>query len=241
MIEPTLVMLHKQLREAFKSPRDFWRALREYTAGTRRRTRITDIDGLAEFLDTRASHVAQTALYGYLRTRAGARYPELFANDDFMISVNRAKWRMWLACLSDLAVFSGGLLANRTGKEVSGLMTGVCEAILARTGVPEDAGEAFEEHAAGLRARIAATDFFAVGDDESAFTVSPDALVESAPVIEKLRELDGEIVRNSVRFRWQEVRRDLRRGLDADAVLAGAAAGSQTAPTSAGPAAPGAL
>ena len=31
--------------------------------------------------------------------------------------------------------------------------------------------------------------------------------------------LDEEIVRNSVRFRWQEVRRELRATLDVDAVL----------------------
>jgi hypothetical protein len=38
-------------------------------------------------------------------------------------------------------------------------------------------------------------------------------------VIENLKELDEEIVRNSVRFRWQEIRRDLRRNLNAEAVL----------------------
>ena len=32
--------------------------------------------------------------------------------------------------------------------------------------------------------------------------------------------LDEEIVRNSVRFKWQEIRRELRAKLDADAVLA---------------------
>jgi hypothetical protein len=34
--------------------------------------------------------VVQTALYGYLRTRTGSLYPELFSNDAFMISVNNA-------------------------------------------------------------------------------------------------------------------------------------------------------
>ena len=43
---------------------------------------IADRDSLAAFLGTRASHVAQTSLYGYLRTRAGTRFPELFENPD---------------------------------------------------------------------------------------------------------------------------------------------------------------
>ena len=39
---------------------------------------------------------------------------------------------------------------------------------------------------------------------------------------DELKQYDAEIVRGSVRFRWQEVRRDLRRDLDAEAVLASA-------------------
>jgi hypothetical protein len=217
-------MLHKQFRDAFKAPHEFWRALRDYVAGTARLTEITDPDGLAEFLDTRASHVAQTALYGYLRTRAGTSYPELFTNDDFMISVNRAKWRMWLACLSDLSVFAGGLIANRSELDdarAAALMHFVCATVLSQTGTPADAGDQFGGHAEALQTRIAGTRFTIIADDDSAFTESPAALVECAPVIESLKELDSEIVRNSVRFRWQEVRRDLRRGLDAQSVLSG--------------------
>ena len=71
-----------------------------------------------------------------------------------------------------------------------------------------------------LRARLAACDWAAVQDDETAFVESPSALVRWAPVIEDLKRLDEEIVRNSVRFRWQEIRRDLRRELDANALIA---------------------
>jgi hypothetical protein len=37
--------------------------------------------------------------------------------------------------------------------------------------------------------------------------------------MDELKQLDEEIVRNSVRFRWQEVRRDFARHLDVQAVL----------------------
>ena len=40
-----------------------------------------------------------------------------------------------------------------------------------------------------------------------------------APVKDELKELDEEIVRNSVRFRWQEVRRDFARHVDYRALL----------------------
>jgi hypothetical protein len=45
-------------------------------------------------------------------------------------------------------------------------------------------------------------------------------------VIDNLKQLDEEIVKNSVRFHWQEVRRDFLRYFDAAAILQdGAAAG----------------
>ena len=187
----------------------------------RRRT-IADIAALRHFLDTRASHVAQTTLYGYLRTRAGTRHPVLFEDDAFVVSINHAKWQMWLACLSDLSVFAGGLLARRSRAGAAAAGTAVRRAvdeILVHTGTPDDSGPLFAEGAEAVRSRLARCRFDAIGDDESAFTASPEALVRHAPIIPELMALDEEIVRNSVRFRWQEIRRELRATLDADAVL----------------------
>ena len=198
--------------------------LAEYLGARRagRKRAVADAASLTHFLDTRASLVAQTTLYGYLRTRAGARYPELFENDAFVVSINHAKWQMWLACLSDLAVYAGGLLAHRSpGRAAAGgaAVRRSVDAILDRTGRPDDAGPHFDEGAEAVRERVGGCDWTALGDGEAAFTASPEALVRHAPIIPELMALDEEIVRNSVRFRWQEVRRDLRAALDAEAVL----------------------
>jgi hypothetical protein len=188
----------------------------------RRTTPITGRKDLQRFLETRSSFVAQTSLYGYLRTRAGMRFPELFTDDAFVTSINIAKWQLWLACLADLSVYAGGLLSRTQAppEQIRALVSGVVEAILEATGVPADAGEDFEAGARRLRARIALCDWASVPDDETAFSESPAALVRHAPIVDELKQLDEPIVRNSVRFRWQEVRRDLRRDLDAVAVLA---------------------
>ena len=183
---------------------------------------IRDRAALQSFLETRANLIAQATLYGYLRTRAGMRFPQLFTDDVFVRSINIAKWQMWLACLADLAVYAGGLLASRgraTPEAVGELMQAVVEGVLATTGMPADAGADFNARAEQVRARIASCDWASVPDDETAFSESPAALVRCAPIVDELKELDEPIVRNSVRFRWQEVRRDLRRDLDAVAVL----------------------
>ncbi len=202
-----------------------WQSLRTYFRRSRvsRRAPVVDRDGLADFINTRASHVAQTSLYGYLRTRAGSRYPELFADDYFMVSVNIAKWQVWVACVSDLAVFAGGLVKQRSDASddaICDLITYAVHVIFAETGEQEEAGDGFAGSKDKLLARLRDTDWSSIEDGEQAFTESPDALVEWSPIINELKELDSEIVRNSVRYRWTEIRRDLRQVLDARAVLA---------------------
>lgn len=202
------------------------RALRDYLGGRRSKAEpVASRAALRRFLETRASYVSQMSLYGYLRTRTGVRFPELFADDVFVVSINQAKWEIWLACLSDVSVYAGLLILRRTNSPdeiVRAFMRSVLDEVLAALGTPDDAGPGFVAHADRVRARLALCDWNALQDDESAFSESPDALVRYAPVIDELKTLDAPIVRNSVRFRWQEVRRDLRRDLDAERVLASA-------------------
>ena len=202
-------------------PASFWRAIREYFERTSRWGRgepVADRVALQRFIDSRASFVAQMSLYGYLRTRAGMRYPELFSNDEFVEAVDAAKWQMWLACLSDLSVYAGGLLARRTRADtawIARLMQATLEATLAASGTVHDSARAER-----VRARLALCDWSAVPDDATPFSESPRTLVECAPIVDELKQLDDPIVRNSVRFRWQQVRRELRRNLDAGALMA---------------------
>ena len=191
-----------------------------------RKRGVAGAAALQHFLDSRASLVAQTTLYGYLRTRAGMRYPVLFENDAYVVSINHAKWQMWLACLSDLSVFAGALLARQSQDDpaaAGAAVSSAVAAILERTGTPDDSGPLFARSAEAVRARLSRCEWHALDDDETTFTESPEALVRHAPIIAELMTLDEEIVRNSVRFRWQEVRRELRATLDADAVLGSAA------------------
>lgn len=205
-------------------PAELWTMLRSYFGLGREAAQepIDTPEALSRFLDKRASFVAQTSLYGYLRTRAGMRYPELFDDDPFVASINTAKWHVWLDCLSDLAVYAGSRIAQQVPREmprVARMMVVLVDGVLAQAGTPAEAGATFEAHAHRVRDRVARTDWLAIGQDEAAFTESPAGLVRWAPVMDELKELDEEIVRNSVRFRWQEIRSDFARHLDARAVL----------------------
>ena len=195
---------------------------------------ISSPEALAQFINSRASHVTQTSLYGYLRTRAGTRFPELFENPDILTSINIAKWHIWLACVSDLCVFTG-LLIHKSGQinssEIGLMMSPVLERILQETEAPAEAGSDFESAVEKVRQRITTCDWTLDREDDAIFSQSPEALYYWSPIADELKQRDEAIVRNSVRFRWIEVRRSTRKLLDTR-LLFQTEAGPQQTPTS---------
>ena len=67
--------------------------------------KIKNLDELEHFIQTKSAWVTQVTLYGYLKTRMGTRYVLHFENDEFMKSVNLAKWNIYSVALQDLTFF----------------------------------------------------------------------------------------------------------------------------------------
>lgn len=110
--------------------------------------------------------------------------------------------------------------SSASEEDVGRIVSSVVNDILARTGIPDEAGPDFATQTQRVKARITGCDWASVKDDESAFSSSPVALIEWAPVVDEFKREDDEIVRNSVRFRWIEVRRCLRADLNAEELIA---------------------
>ena len=56
------------------------------------KTKISNLDELEDFIQSKSAWVTQVTLYGYLKTRMGTRYVLHFENDEFMASVNLLKF-----------------------------------------------------------------------------------------------------------------------------------------------------
>ena len=67
--------------------------------------KIKNLDELETFIQTKSAWVTQVTLYNYLKTRMGTRYVLHFENDEFMKSVNLAKWNIYSVALQDLTFF----------------------------------------------------------------------------------------------------------------------------------------
>ena len=167
------------------------------------REAIRDADALADFVASRAAHVGQSALYGYLKTRMGTQHRELFQDPAFAEALSAARDRVVVACISDLTVFAVATLPD-TDREARA--SELFEAA-ARTVFGTTPDHRFAE-------RLRSLDWEREADAEHAFRTSMAELIAAAPVTQQFRELDREIVENSIRFRWVEVRRQLRARLD---------------------------
>ena len=187
------------------------------------RSPLDSADSLGEFARTRASYVAQTSLFGYLRTRMGTRYRVMFEDETFSAAIRDASARVFGSCLSDLLVFAvanAGADGRLDPQEKSEFVSGCYAETLARALADLDKPEILDEARQTLDARLAAPDWTAAADAAVAFAGSERDLVRFAPVIDEFKELDGAIVMNSIRYRWRDIRRQLERRLDGPAVCA---------------------
>ena len=91
--------------------------------------------------------------------------------------------------------------------------------VLEETGNPDEAGPDFNLAKEKAIQRIHTCDWSVDRDDDTIFSQSPDALVYWAPIAHELKKRDEEIVQNSIRFRWIEVRRNARKQLDIDSLM----------------------
>ena len=187
----------------------------------RRPAPVGDAAALADFVARHSAHAAQSALYGYIKTRAGFEYFRLFEDEDFLRSVNIAKWNIFAACAGDLAVFCGAHLHCRLSappEKVAATVEDALSQVFAENAAPPDAGPDYARLMEAEMIRVKNTPWESATDDESCFARSPDALVHWAPIEDSLKSRDAEIVRNSLSFRWKEVRDKFRRQADPDAL-----------------------
>ena len=173
------------------------------------KSKISNLDDLESFIQTKSAWVSQVTLSGYLKTRMGTRYVLHFENDEFMSSVNLAKWNIYSVALQDLTFFTFSYLNknfnyNDTVKaqeiffkilddEVSNKMP---------MNIIEDAKKNFNERLQ----KINWTNHY----DDLPFNPSALSLYQWAPIADDLKTLDRKIVLNSVILKWDIVKKEFK-------------------------------
>ncbi len=199
-----------------------WRNLPALLLRRRDTSPIESVSGLESFVVTRAAFHGQKALYGYVKARMGIRYPAMFEDRNIVASLNLAKMQVFAACLSDLAIYAVAHAGN--DRPIGNDERAALALRFYRTGLNENAGEAPPEFSAAdaiaaFKQRLAATDWRKALTPEN-FTESPKAVFRWAPIAENLKKFDREIIGNSVKFAWRDIRELFGKRLNADAVYA---------------------
>ena len=171
--------------------------------------KISSLDELENFIQTKSAWVTQVTLYGYLKTRMGTRYVLHFENDKFMGSVNLAKWNMYAVALQDLTLFTFSYLKSSFNYQDIEKAKEIFLKILddeTNNKMPLDIIEkAIKDFDQRLQ-NINWENYF----NDLPFNKSALSLYEWAPIADELKKLDRKIVLNSVILKWDTVKKEFK-------------------------------
>ena len=171
--------------------------------------KITNFDQLEKFIQTKSAWVTQVTLYSYLKTRMGTRYVLHFENDEFMKSVNKAKWNIYAVALQDLTFFTFSYLVDQFNLEKTNNAKEIFFKILddettndMPLNIIEEAKKNFEERFHNIDWNLHHNDL--------PFNPSALSLYKWAPIADDLKILDRKIVLNSVILKWDVVKKEFK-------------------------------
>ena len=171
--------------------------------------KIKNFDDLENFIQTKSAWVSQVTLYSYLKTRMGTRYVLHFDNDEFLKSVNQAKWNIYAVALQDLNFFAFSYLkVNYNFKEIDKAKKIFLNILDDETNnnmpleIIEEAKKNFEKR----MQEINWDNYY----NDLPFNPSALALYKWAPIAEELKTLDRKIVLNSVILKWDVIKKEFK-------------------------------
>ena len=171
--------------------------------------KITNLNDLENFIQTKSAWVSQVTLYSYLKTRMGTRYVLHFDNDEFMKSVNQAKWNIYAIALQDLNFFVFSYLKVNFNFQETNKAKEIFFNILddeTSNNMPleiiEDAKKNYEERLKNVNWDNYYNDL--------PFNPSALSLYKWAPIAEELKTLDRKIVLNSVILKWDVIKKEFK-------------------------------
>ena len=171
--------------------------------------KISNLDELEDFIQSKSAWVTQVTLYGYLKTRMGTRYVLHFENDKFMGSVNLAKWNIYAVALQDLTLFSFSYLKNVFNYQDINNAKEIFLKILDDEITNKMPLDIIEEAKKNFNERLQDINWQTYHDDLP-FNPSALSLYKWAPIAEELKTLDRKIVLNSVILKWDVIKKEFK-------------------------------
>ena len=172
-----------------------------------RQEKINTMEDLEKFIQTKSAIITQHTLYGYLKTRIGTRHVMMFGDEQFSISINIAKWNIYVVSIQDFCLYCFSFLARNNLCTNMDLASDVFYRILdgeKKNGLEEsiyqNAIKDFDERVKSIHWKT-----YCEGE---CFEKSSYALYRWAPIAEELKKLDKSIVIRSMQLKWDNLKKD---------------------------------
>ena len=171
--------------------------------------KIKTLDELEQFIQTKSAWATQVTLYNYLKTRMGTRYVLHFDNDEFMSSVNLAKWNIYSISLQDLTFFTFSYLKvnfdyldTEKAKEIFNKILDDEISNKMPLDIIDESRKSFDDRLAKINWDIYFQDL--------PFNTSALSLYKWAPIADELKILDRKIVLNSMILKWDVIKQEFK-------------------------------
>ena len=175
--------------------------------------KISNLNELENFIQTKSAWVSQVTLYGYLKTRMGTRYVLHFDNDEFVESVNLAKWNIYAIALQDLTFFIFSYLKSNFNYNEMEKAREIFLKILDDEITNKMPPNIIEEAKNNFNKRLQEINW---DNYYSNLPFNPSALslYKWAPIAEELKILDKKIVLNSIILKWDVIKKEFKERIE---------------------------
>ena len=197
----------KAITEVIYAVRDY---LFPYDKIQKNFTKIDNPEELTKFIKERSAYVTQTTLYGYLKTRMGLKYTLMFNDEVFLGSINKSKWNIFIASVSDLTLYAVSFLMNNNKLkedeiDIKKIFSNIIDDEI-KNGLDSELANQAKNNFFNKLSQINIINYI----NEEPFKLSGEALYHWAPIAVELKELDKEIVLNSIKNKWNTVIADFK-------------------------------
>jgi len=173
----------------------------------KKKKKIENYFDLKDFIQKKSAWVSQVTLYGYLKTRMGAKYVLMFDDEVFLGSINKAKWNIYSVALQDLIFYTISLLKNERDKHDTEKSKEIFYQIIddeLKNGIPKEVYDKAKNQFDERYKSINWTNHY----KSLPFNTSALALYEWSPIADELKILDRKIVLNSMILKWDNVKKE---------------------------------
>tara|TARA_B100000674_G_C37549521_1_gene782200 strand:- start:9 stop:635 length:627 start_codon:yes stop_codon:yes gene_type:complete len=183
---------------------DYFRPILKYF---KPKEKIEDYEDLKNFIQKKSAWVTQVTLYGYLKTRMGAKYVLMFEDEIFLGSINKAKWNIYTVALQDLCLYTISYLKEATQKHDTEKAKEIFLEILSdeeKNQIPNDILDKTKKEFDKRLQKINWENYHR----DLPFNKSALALYEWSPIADELKILDRKIVLNSMILKWDSIKKE---------------------------------